>query len=146
MGATPGVLLFYTSDCFDGGCSGDQVTGVYFIAVVALVGAVGGTAWAIDKVGASLDGLGRFWPTVGGVVLGALGGALLGARVSSYSGAAGAAIAVLGPAVGGVIAYEVTHSNAVSAAAARSASRPGVVPLVSMTPRGGFIGGLAGSF
>jgi hypothetical protein len=97
-------------------------------------------------VGNWLDGQGRFWPTVLGVVLGSLGGIVAGVAVAAVAGAAGVVPMILGPAVGGVIAYELSDSSVREAAAAAIASRPRIMPLVTVSPRGGFIGGLAGSF
>jgi hypothetical protein len=144
VGAIPGTLLVFETICFDS-CSGDPA-GVYVGLVLAVGGLIGASALGIDLVGDAMGGQGRFWATALGTVLGALGGLIAGGAVAATAGAAGLIPAILGPAVGGVIAYEISHSSVIDEAAAASASRPRLVPLVSVSPGGGVIGGLAGRF
>jgi hypothetical protein len=52
-----------------------------------------------------------------------------------------------GPIIGGIVGYELSHSEAVDAARSGSiASEARMVPTLTVTARGGFIGGLIGSF
>ncbi|HEX8698371.1 MAG TPA: hypothetical protein VF815_06010 [Myxococcaceae bacterium] len=145
IGALPGVLIGGEALCIES-CTEDQ-SGVYIGFVLALGGLFGGSAFTITQVGHWLDGQGRFWPTVGGVVLGSLAGILVGAAGFATVGAAGAIPMILGPAVGGVIAYELSDSSSRSAAAEALGPEPRIiVPMMRVSPGGGLIGGLAGTF
>jgi hypothetical protein len=131
--------------CFRG-CVGDNDGWVYTGLLLATGGLIGGTAVTIDWLGDRLGGQGRFWPTVLGVALGTGAGIAAAFGLSASKGAAGAIPTILGPAVGGVIAYEVSSAQVIQQATAVTASRPRLVPLVAMRPRGGLVGGIAGSF
>jgi hypothetical protein len=142
IGVIPGALI--TSAACDESCfQGTLIFGL----TVAGVGLAGGSALAIHLVGDWMDGQGGFWPTALGTALGTVVGALASLAIAERAGTASIIPLVLGPAVGGVIAYELSHSSAAAeATAAATASRPRLVPLAAMTARGGFIGGLAGTF
>jgi hypothetical protein len=145
LGAIPGTIIGGEALCIES-CIG-QDDNVYLGLVLALGGLFGGTAFTITQVGSWLDGQGSFWPTVAGVVLGSLGGLMVGAAIAAAAGAAGAVPMILGPAVGGVIAYEISDSSNRSAAADTDAREPRIIlPMMTVSPRGGFIGGLAGTF
>jgi hypothetical protein len=143
LGAVPGTLMMLEIICIDF-CNDNSWA--YLGLGLAAAGMVGGSALGIDFLGGELGGHGRFWPTLLGTLLGTLGGIVSGVALADTVGAAGLIPALLGPAVGGVIAYELSHSSVVEEAAAATASRPRLVPLVSVSPRGGLIGGLAGCF
>jgi hypothetical protein len=145
VGAIPGTLLGLTGLCFDS-CSGDEDSRLYIGGMLAFVGLSAGAALGIDVLGDVLQGKGRFWPTVLGVVLGTLGGLVAGGALVAVAGAVGIIPMIMGPAVGGVIAYEISHANVIDELTATTASRPRFVPLVSVSPEGGLIGGLAGRF
>jgi hypothetical protein len=126
-------------------CYGDQEP--FYLGLILGLGGWGlGSALTIDWLGDRMDGRGEFGPTVLGSMLGLVGGLLAGIALAAGAGTAGIIPAFLGPAVGGVIAYEISDTNVTEAAAAATASRPRVAPLLTVSPRGGFIGGLVGSF
>jgi len=140
LGALPGTLIMFQEFCLDCSDGGETIVLGF---VLGVTGLTLGAALVIDVVGDLLDGEGRFWPTVLGVVLGAVGGLVIGIA----GGGEGSLIAaVLGPAVGGVLAYELSSATARREAVAAMASRPGIAPLLTVSPRGGLIGGLAGTF
>jgi len=141
--ALPGVLA--ASAICSSGCGGpdrDVLLGV----------ALGGAGWTIGSAGTInltgdwLGGRGDFWPTALGTLLGAAGGLAASVMISIEGSLAGFLIAILAPSLGGVIAYELSHKSNTREAAAPLASRPRIVPVLTVRPRGGFIGGLAGSF
>jgi hypothetical protein len=145
VGTLPGLAIVATQYCLDS-CSDDQSVEIFGL-VVASAGALLAGTWAIDRVGDWLGGQGRFWPTALGMVLGTLVGSGVAIAIAPRSEAASIVPAVLGPALGGAIAYEISSAMVRrEAMAAASASRPRIAPLVAVSPRGGFIGGLAGSF
>lgn len=144
LGAIPGTAIMFQDFCLD--CS-DGAEGVVLGFFVGVAGMALGSALAIDLVGDALDGQGRFWPTLGGVVLGSLAGILGGFAIAAGgAGESGLLVAMLGPAVGGVLAYELSDTTVRRETLAASASRPRIAPLVAVSPRGGLIGGLAGTF
>ena len=144
MGAVPGAAIMVLAFCRRG-CVGANNGWVNAGLVLAGGGLIGGTALTIDWLGDRLGGQGKFWPTVLGVALGTGAGIAAAFGLSASSGALGAIPAVLGPAVGGVIAYEISSANVIKEAAA-TASSFRLVPLVAMSPRGELVGGIAGSF
>jgi hypothetical protein len=142
VSAIPGALLG-AGICSDR-CGPDG--GLLLGSVLGGVGWILGSAATINLSGDWQGGRGGFWPTALGALLGALGG--IGAAVATRGESlVGFVATILGPSVGGVIAYEISHArNTPAAAAAPVASGPRVVPVLAVSPRGGFIGGLAGSF
>jgi hypothetical protein len=145
VGAVPGALIMALAFCRRG-CVGANNGWVNAGLVLAGGGLIGGAALTIDWLGDRLGGHGRFWPTVLGVTLGTGAGIAAAFGLSASIEAAGAIPAILGPAVGGVIAYELSSATVIQEAAAATASRVRLVPLVAMSPRGGLVGGVAGSF
>jgi hypothetical protein len=145
VAAIPGTAIAASAFCLDS-CSDDSDEKFLVGFVVASVGALLGGSWAIDRVGDWLGGQGRFWPTVLGMVLGSLAGAGIALAVAPLSEAAPVIPAVVGPALGGAIAYELSSAMVRQEAMAATASRRRIAPLVAVSPRGGFIGGLAGTF
>ncbi|HLL05956.1 MAG TPA: hypothetical protein VK539_35620 [Myxococcaceae bacterium] len=144
VGTLPGLAIVATQFCLDS-CSDDQSVEIFGL-VVASAGALLAGTWAIDRVGDWLGGQGRFWPTALGMVLGTVVGSVVAVAIAPSSEGASVVPAVLGPALGGAIAYEISSAMVRSEAMAASASRPRIAPLVAVSPRGGFIGGLAGTF
>jgi len=144
VGTLPGLAIVATQFCLDS-CSDDQSVEIFGL-VVASAGALLAGTWAIDRVGDWLGGQGRFWPTALGMVLGTVVGSVVAVAIAPSSEGASVVPAVLGPALGGAIAYEISSAMVRSEAMAASASRPRIAPLVAMSPRGGLIGGLAGTF
>lgn len=145
VGAIPGAIMGLEEFCFDA-CTGGDADRLYLGLGLALGGMTLGSALAITQVGYWMGGQGRFWPTVGGILLGTLGGVLAGAAIGSVAGPVGLVPAVLGPAVGGVIAYELSDRSPREEFIDEYPSEPHVTPLVTVSPRGGFIGGLSGRF
>lgn len=141
VGAIPGTFLMFQRYCFN--CTEQSE---YIGLTLAVAGVVAGSSLGIDFLGGKLGGHGRLGPTALGSLLGTLTGIIAGAALASTAGEAAMLTAILAPAVGGVIAYEISHSLAVEEATATTASRPRFVPLVSSSPRGGMIGGLRGRF
>jgi hypothetical protein len=141
VGAIPGAIIMADGFCWD--C---EVGDFYVGFALSVAGAVVGMSLTIDWVGDWLGGQGDFWPTVLGVVLGVLVGTAGAFAAVSISEAAPIIPAVLGPPLGGVLAYEISSAMARREAMAAMAPRPRVAPLLTVSPRGGLIGGLAGTF
>jgi hypothetical protein len=141
IGGVPGAVLA-VSEAFCDGCGSD---GEFLLGVsLSFAGLTVGSALGIKGLGSLLDGEGRFLSTLVGTSLGALGGLGLGLIIAFSAGSELWFVPVLaGPIVGGIIAYENSHAAALRE---RSAPETTVVPVVSVSPRGGIIGGLAGRF
>ncbi|WP_224366809.1 hypothetical protein [Hyalangium versicolor] len=137
VGAIPGAFLMFQRYCLN--CEGE-----YIGLALAVGGATAGSALGIDYLGSTLGGHGHFAATVVGTLLGTLAGITAGFALAPTVGAAAILPAIVGPAMGGVIAYEISHAIAIGETFTRS--RPRYVPLVSASPRGRVIGGLAGRF
>jgi hypothetical protein len=140
-GGVPGAVLAL-SEAFCEGCGSDSE----FLLGVSLsyAGLTLGSALGIKGLGSLLDGEGRFLSTLIGTSLGAVGGLALGLVIAFGAGSELWIVpALAGPIVGGIIAYEISHADALQK---RSAPETTVVPVVSVSPRGGIIGGLAGRF
>jgi hypothetical protein len=141
LGAIPGTFLMFQRYCSD--CEGKRESEFLGFAL-AVGGVTAGSAHGIHYLGGTLGGHGGFGATVVGSLLGTLAGVIAGIALVPTAGAAAILPAIVGPAVGGVIAYEISHGIAVGETF--TPSRPRYVPLVSASPRGGVIGGLAGRF
>jgi hypothetical protein len=145
LAATPGTIMAGEALCLES-CSGDG-DGVWAGLGLALGGLFLGTAFTITQVGYWMDGQGSFWPTLAGVVVGSLTGLLVGVAVAASAGAPGAIPMILGPSVGGVIAYELSDTRNRSAAAEGAGPEPRIIlPMMTVSPRGGIIGGFVGTF
>jgi hypothetical protein len=118
---------------------------VGFVALASL-GATAGTTACVYWVGRALGGEGRLPPTILGALLGATLGAVSG-TVSSNNLVLFLGLGI-GPIIGAVVGYEISHSLEDASSAPTSRRRTGfeVLPVVSATPRGGLMGGLAGRF
>jgi hypothetical protein len=146
VGAAPGAAVVLLALCRRG-CVGANSGWVNSGLVLAAGGLIGGTALTIDWLGDRLGGQGRFWPTALGVALGTGAGIAAAFGIPTSNRALRLIPAILGPAVGGVIAYEVSSANVIKeSAAAATASNLRLVPLVAVSPRGELVGGIAGSF
>ena len=103
------------------------------LVALSSIGATLGATGTVYLVGEMFGGRGRFLP--------ALLGGLVGTTLGAVSGTVSQNTLVLvlglgiGPIIGAVVGYEVSHSL-----------EPSVVPIISATPRGGFLGGLAVRF
>ncbi|ADO75287.1 hypothetical protein [Stigmatella aurantiaca] len=135
VGLLPGSLLLMTSLQGDREHDASVGLGVFFL----VAGIPLGSAVGIVAGGSWLGGQGRFWPVLGGVLLG-----LLAAPLTFLVPPLGV-LAPLCPLIGGMVAYEWSHQTALrSAALAASGMR--VVPLIHVDRAGGLVGGLAGVF
>jgi hypothetical protein len=147
-GALGGAIvssLFLMPFCLESIRDPSQGCIVGFVAITSLGAAALGIG-SVYAVGNALGGHGRPLPTL-------LGG-LLGMTMGAVSGTVAANNLVLflglgiGPIIGAVVGYEISHSltDAPSAPTARRQTGFELVPVVSATPRGGLMGGLAGRF
>lgn len=118
---------------------------VSFLALASL-GATAGATACIYWMGGALGGQGRLPPTILGALLGATMGAVSG-TVSSNNLVLFLGLGI-GPIIGAVVGYEISHSLEDASSAPTSQRRTGfeVLPVLSATPRGGLMGGLAGRF
>jgi hypothetical protein len=144
VGFIPGGLLILSAFCTDR-CDGAESRAILGLGL-ALAGIAGGTAVGITGAGSLLHAEGEYWPTAGGAAIGTLVGSIVGLVLASSVEEAALIPVLVGPLMGGMIAYELSHSGAVSRRQRPPFSRPQVVPMATVTPRGGFIGGLAGRF
>lgn len=144
IGALPGTTILFEDFCLDCSEASDQVV---FGLLVGMAGMTLGSAVAVNLSGDWLGGQGTFGSTFVGALLGMLGGlGAGGAVVAAGSGEAGLIVALMGPAVGGVLAYELSDTHERRMALSAMASKPRVVPMVTVSKQGGLIGGLVGIF
>lgn len=129
-------------------CESCESLGGFFAgASLSFAGLTLGSALGIKGLGSLLDGEGRFLTTLAGTSLGALGGLGLGLVIGWGAGSELWFIPILvGPLVGGIIAYEISHANFRWEHAVPGPSGSELLPVISVSPRGGIIGGLAGRF
>jgi hypothetical protein len=129
-------------------CDGCESEGAFFAGVsLSFAGLTLGSALGIKGMGSLLGGEGRFLSTWAGTSIGGLSGLGLGLIIGFAGGSELWIIPTLaGPIVGGLIAYELSHENALQERSTLSSSGTGVIPVVSVSPGGGIIGGLAGRF
>jgi hypothetical protein len=145
VGIIPGSLLVLSALCFSGCDDGDRTRATLGL-VLGLAGFLAGTAGGIVGAANLVDGEGGYWPTLGGTAIGTLvGGLLTGVLSASESGAA-ILPAIAGPIIGGMIGYELSHASASSRRQAPLASGTRIVPVFSIHPSGGILGGLVGRF
>lgn len=140
----PGAIIAING-AFCDGCGSESE----FFAGVSLsfAGLTLGSALGIKGMGSLLGGEGRFLGTLAGTSIGGLSGLGLGLIIGFVAGSELWIIPTLaGPIVGGLIAYELSHANALEGRSALSSSGTGVIPVVSVSPGGGIIGGLTGRF
>ncbi len=145
VGIIPGSLLVLSALCFSGCDDGDRTRGTLGL-VLGLAGYVAGTAGGIVGAATLVDGEGGYWSTAGGVALGSLVGGLLAGLFAQSAEGAAIIPALTGPIIGGMIGYELSHSNAESRRQAPLASGTRIVPVFSIHPSGGILGGLVGRF
>jgi len=112
----------------------------------------GGAALGVYGAGTYLgDGAGRFLPTLGGAALGSAGSLIIYAVAPPGDGSAPLYVsALLLPALGAILGYELSQAWVDSQARPGSAARADTgiqwVPVVARSPGGGLLGGLAGHF
>jgi hypothetical protein len=115
---------------------------------LAVAGLSFGSALGIKGLGSLLDSEGRFLSTLAGASVGGLGALGLGLIVALVGGPGelGVIPVLIAPIVGGIIAYESSHADALRERAVPSSSTASVVPVISVSLRGSVVGGLAGRF
>jgi hypothetical protein len=145
VGIIPGGLLIISAFCTNG-CGGGEESRAILGLGLALAGFAGGAAVGITGAGSLLHGEGEYWSTAGGAALGTLVGTLVGLALASSAEEAAIIPFLAGPVVGGMIAYELSHSKAIARKQRNPALTPRVMPMATVSPRGGIIGGLVGSF
>ncbi|MBN1210190.1 MAG: hypothetical protein JXB05_35390 [Myxococcaceae bacterium] len=145
LGVIPGGIIFLSNLCIDS-CSNGSESGALLGLGLAFAGVAVGTGAGVYTAGGLMGGHGRFLPTAAGAALGTLAGVLVGGALAEDGGEASLLAVLLSPVLGGIIGYESSNSPPVPQRYASRAPRPQVVPLVTATPGGGFIGGLAGRF
>jgi hypothetical protein len=144
VGGVPGAALAVGAAFCDGcGSTGGFLAGV----ALSFAGLTVGSALGIKALGSLLDGEGRFLSTLAGSSLGGLAGLGLGMIIGFAAGSELWFIPVLaGPIVGGIIAYESSHADSLQKHSAEPPPEVSVIPVFSVSPRGGIIGGLVGRF
>jgi hypothetical protein len=140
VGVIPGGLLFIAAFS-----ESSESLGILSLAV-GFVGIAAGTAGGIVGAASLVDGEGAYWPTAGGAAIGTLVGLLVSAIVVENEEEAAIIPAITGPILGGIIGYELSHSNAERRGHPSLASSTRVMPVVSVHPSGGVLAGLVGRF
>jgi hypothetical protein len=110
------------------------------------IGLTAGATFGVVGAASLLGGEGRFLPTLAGSGLGLVGGMLAALALGPQIGEAAFLALIMGPPIGALIGYEYSHAKALESGPAPTASAPRVMPLVTVTPRGGILGGLVGRF
>jgi hypothetical protein len=141
-GLLVGAEALGNTDCSDGEAC------VALLALITIPATFVGIPLGVQYAGQSMGGQGDFLPALGGTVLGTGVGVILGMQAEGKGGLAVGLI--VGPILGSIVGYELSSAinerRAFILGAASSRSGPRVVPVVSVTPRGGLLGGLSGSF
>jgi hypothetical protein len=140
VGIIPGGLLFFAA------FSEYSESLAILSLAVGFAGVAAGTAGGIVGAASLVDGEGEYWPTAGGAAIGALVGVLVSAIVAENAEEAAIIPAATGPILGGMIGYELSHSNAERRRHPSLASGTRVMPVVSVHPSGGVLAGLVGRF
>jgi hypothetical protein len=140
----PGAFIAAVAAFCDGCESDSQFLGGVGL---AFAGLTLGTAVGIKGMGSLLEWEGRFLAALAGTSIGALAGLGAGLVIAWGAGSELWFIPILvGPLVGGIIAYESSHTNALEERSSPSRTGMSMIPVVGVSPRGGIIGGLAGRF
>jgi hypothetical protein len=141
LAASPGLLLM--GDSFSCSTCADDAA-IIGGGLVSLVGFTAGTALGVKLIGSLFWGEGRYLKTLLGAGLGFGGGLLTMIPLIETEG--GWAIPLLvGPLIGAVVGYEMSHTDELERMAAAGPS-VSVLPSVSVHPSGGVIAGLMGRF
>lgn len=141
-------LLVGVSALEDVSCGSGEVCAATIL-IITLPAVFVGIPLGVQYAAESLGGRGEFLPSLAGTLLGTWAGVLYG--LSQDGGGYLAVGLSVGPLLGAVIGYEISHAMNTSRsyqARAGGASAHGVqvAPLIGATPRGGFLGGLSASF
>lgn len=133
----------------DVSCSSGEVC-LATLLVITVPAVFVGIPLGVEYAGESVGGQGDFLPSLAGTLVGTGAGALFG--LSQDGGGYLAVGLIVGPVLGAVIGYEISHalnvgrSSYQARAGGSVAQGLRVAPLIGATPRGGFLGGLSGSF
>lgn len=146
VGIIPGGLLLFSAVLCGDSCEGGEDSRAILGLGLGLAGLAGGAALGITGAGSLLHGEGEYWPTAGGAAVGTLIGSLLALGLASSANELAIIPFIAGPVVGGMIGYELSHSNALARRQRNRALTPTVMPVATVTPHGGVLGGLAGRF
>jgi hypothetical protein len=141
-------LLAGASALEDVSCSSGEVC-LATLLIITVPAAFVGIPLGVGYAAEGLGGRGQFLPSLGGTLLGTGAGLIYGLTSEDTGGLV--ASLIIGPVLGAIVGYELSHAmNQSHAYAARagpsSRTGPRVVPVFGATPRGGLLGGLAGSF
>lgn len=141
-------LLVGVSALEDVSCDSENVCAATLI-IITVPAVFVGIPLGVQYAAQGLGGRGEFLPALGGTLLGTGAGLLYG--MSQEGNGAMAVGLIVGPILGAIVGYEISHTINVRRAyvtGAASSAKPGlrVAPLVGATPRGGLLGGLSGSF
>ncbi len=140
VGLLPGAYLSIRGISSE---SSDQFfTGLAVMAVGLSTGASLGVVGAGGLVGVE----GRFLPTFAGAGLGMGAGLLLALTIGPTVGEIAFIPMLAAPIIGAIVGYEFSHARALATEPAPTETAPQVMPLVTVTPRGGILGGLVGRF
>ncbi|HVG57500.1 MAG TPA: hypothetical protein VNA24_03040, partial [Hyalangium sp.] len=145
LGVIPGGILALSGLCFEGCDDGAEIRAVLGLAL-GLAGIAGGTAVGVVGAAGLVHGEGEYWPTAAGAGVGTLAGILTGLALAQSAEEAALIPAVAGPIIGGMIGYELSHSTAEARRLQSPASGTQVLPVISLHPSGGILGGLVGRF
>ncbi len=144
LGGLPGIGL---SIGFERGCEGcGNITASLIAGVAGIAGFAAGMAFGVWGTGSLLGGEGRYLPTLAGTGI----GILVGGGIAVYLGdqikeELAIPPLLIGPILGTLIAYEISHSNEWERGAEASPS-VAVLPTFGVSPSGGFVAGLVGRF
>ncbi len=144
VGGLPGIGL---SIGLERGCEGcANGTAVIIAGLAGVAGVASGMAFGVWGIGSLLGGEGRYLPTLAGTGI----GLLVGGGIAVYLGdqikeELAIPPLLIGPILGTLIAYEISHSNEWERGAEASPS-VAVLPTVGVSPSGGFVAGLVGRF
>jgi hypothetical protein len=136
------VLLPFCLDSLREPSSGCIVSFLALASAGATVGATGCIYMTGRVLGGRGQGLGTLLGALVGTTLGAVSGTVSANNVVLFLGLG------IGPILGAVVGYEVSHSLTDPTAEPPGRRRTGlsVLPVLSATPGGGLMGGLAGRF
>ncbi len=144
VGLLVGASALESVDCSSGGevCAAT-------VLIVTIPAAFVGIPLGVQIAGESMGGQGRFLPALAGTILGTAAGFAYG---STQDGSGDLALGlIVGPILGAIVGYEISNAvmrDSLPVARTTSSGQGGfqMTPVAGTTPRGGFLGGLAGRF
>jgi hypothetical protein len=145
LGAGPGLGLSLAMERCEG--CGNSTGAITAVGLVGVAGGVSGIALGVWGSGSLLGGGGRYLPTLLGVGAGTLVGGGLAVLLAESSSHEENAIPplIIGPILGGIIGYEISHSLEVDRLE-RASTGVTLLPTVGVRPSGGVVAGLVGRF